>query len=799
MKKKFQIVFILLLIISIFTTPLTAVFAATSEYGFPFGYIARLRGDLSFSGLSGIQERKAKAIWHDTRFHNVISGKISPYYVTQSYEIQEELETDDFKYRSGYHLIPLDEQIIKRFAALANGNANFVWNAVQSTPIYFYDEMPYVRFGYVVHYSGGGDPESIYYPGQGITSPSFKTTYKTTNWPIIHELEAREGGKATTIASPSSVLYVRADTHSVYNLTLLARITINDDSNTSFLIRQKTGTGYKLTLDEGIPFSEFKHLLKKGKNKITITVSDKYERTHEKSIIIDFISDEQSPEPQPTEPQPTEPQPPEPPASQGEDGRVEGRVFWELRRFDANKPSGVYVESNFRITSSHYAIRNISHTVQIGSQTLNAQSEGKLSKLIESAKNLKGSSVSYNFRYEYTNYPIGTVCSGSGEEEVCWWDSSPDWSRGQTLIISDSIPIDHRQEETITTNTIENAFSQRFSVGKEDIWNYPSKQRNDYFEEWKKSSNNQNQSHYQLKTQTTLPITPGQLTYEVKLPSGEHEKGSFHPLRKGWSSGYYFPADVDDSLKQEYKNHTKYTGYAYAFPLQQSKMQDQGTNSGKRMFEWEYVTDMFFESAATGFIVGIPYASPMKNYVANGISLPSYQSFMETGKKKIEEEFMKAVGQKFVDDVLYTTSQNDFHKLQKYKIPVTADSPLKPNTTYKNHIVLENMGLNDMTFRFDQSFLFKHYLFGSAKDDAWIVAQREGRVPLDHLTSNDVHTFILKNEHKKPIAKLNKESLKNIRMHKFRRADRDFIEKVKQIVGEEFDNVNKNIIRAEPR
>lgn len=478
-------------------------------------------------------------------------------------------------------------------------------------------------------------------------------------------------------------------------------------------------------------------------------------------------------------------------------GQVEGKVFWELRRPSPNDNSQVFVESNFQITSTHYATRNIKHSVHFdGKQT---QNSGQPIKLNADGLAVKGTPLVYSFSYEYTDYPIGTVCSDSGEEISCWWDSSPDWSRGNKVVISDSLMIDHKQGEVVQGNRIEDLL-KGYSVGKEDIWHYPTKKRNEYFEEWRKSSNNQVKSNYELTTQTTLPITLGQLIYEVKLPSGEHEKWNFQPLKKEMSSGFYYPADIDDSLKDDYSNNTKYSGYPFAFPLQQSLMQDKGTRSGKRTYEWEYVTDMFFESAATGFVVGIPYANYMKNFITNGIAKPSYQVLMEEGKKKIAEEFTKATGQKFLDDVMYTFSEEDFGKLQTYKIPVTADSPLQPNKTYKNHIVLENMGLNDLTFRFDQTFLFKHYLFGSAKDEAWIVAQREGRVPLDHLTSNDVHTFILKNEHKKPIAKLNKESLKNERMHKFRRADRDFIEKVQQIVGEEaFDNVNKNIIRAEPR
>lgn len=483
------------------------------------------------------------------------------------------------------------------------------------------------------------------------------------------------------------------------------------------------------------------------------------------------------------EEEPEEPLPP--------NGQVEGKVFWELRRPNQHEESRVFVESDFKITATHYATRNIKHTVNFnGKQT---QNSGQPIKLDADGRAVKGTSLKYTFSYEYTNYPIGWVCGLND----CWWDSSPDWSRGKTLLISDSLPIDHKQGETVKGNMIEDLLRGNYSVGKEDVWHYPSKKRNLYFEEWRKSPSNQVKSHYELLSQFTLPITPGQLIYQVSLPSKEHEKWDFQPLKIERSAGFYFPADIDDSLKEEYSNNTKYTGFNYAFPLQQSVMQDKGTTGGKRTFEWEYITDMFFMSDATGFVIGTPYAERVKDSLVKNIPIPAYETLMEEGRNKVAEEFTKTTGQTFVDYVLDTGNQ-DFHKLQLYAIPVSADSPLRPNETYKNHIVLENMGLSDLIFEFDQSFLFEHYLFGSAADDALIVAQRDSRVPIT--AGADVHRIVLKHEeHVLPIDKLNKERT-TYRMHKFRRSDRDFTQKVREIIGEDvWDELMKDIVRAEPR
>lgn len=85
----------------------------------------------------------------------------------------------------------------------------------------------------------------------------------------------------------------------------------------------------------------------------------------------------------------------------------------------------------------------------------------------------------------------------------------------------------------------------------------------------------------------------------LELPSRGRVKSGFQTLKKEKSHSFFFPADVDDSLKKDYKNRSNYSSYQYAFPLQQRVMKDKGMSESKRSFEYEYVTDLFFTSKYT--------------------------------------------------------------------------------------------------------------------------------------------------------------------------------------------------------
>ncbi|WP_342405575.1 hypothetical protein [Brevibacillus sp. FSL K6-2834] len=267
----------------------TALAAATYPYG-DHEYGVKdipLQGDLSYSGLSGIQIRPSIAYRHDLKIRNVITGVQTPtngYLQTVQFDIQPlpGIEPEDkFKDKSGYHLIPLEEELIKDLSAKANGNSQWVWEQISKAsphPIvktYLVQQTPYVNIGAVFYLSGGGAPDMKRAEGDGITGPLFRTTYLTTPWPSIPILEQNSNGS----------LHIKALAHSIYDTAITGVITVNGTDTKELFSRNSPVNNYTVTYEGNVPFSELPGL-KQGQNQVTLTVSDKFGRTASKSVVI---------------------------------------------------------------------------------------------------------------------------------------------------------------------------------------------------------------------------------------------------------------------------------------------------------------------------------------------------------------------------------------------------------------------------------------------------------------------------------------------------------------------------------
>lgn len=459
------------------------------------------------------------------------------------------------------------------------------------------------------------------------------------------------------------------------------------------------------------------------------------------------------------------------------EGSITGKTYWELERKDKSAPSVVAVHSEYKVPyEQHVGVRNIKHSVQLGSKSVTKNTDGSIGFDVN-AQSVKNKNLTYSFSYEYTNKEIGWVCVAWDEEGNCSsyiWNSRPDWRAVQTFNISGSIPVDHRQLETEKWSKLDEVLKVKWIVGRQDTWKGTSKQSRTYYETWKRAE--EVPSEFDLNTQTYLPILQGALTYEVELPSGKHKEGSFNPLRREWSHGYFFPADVDDSLKDDYRNRSEYS-YEYAFPLQQSVMKNNGMQGNKRSFTVDFTTDLFLMSEHTGFIVGVPYAEAVKQSIISNSSLPSVDTYVRQGESKLESRYEQATGQNYRDNTLHT----DLERIQRYYLPIDSSSTLLPGNTYTNHIVYKNMGLSDAVFEFDQTFSYQHYLFGTPKDNAWIVEQVAKRSSLENVPASQIHRIYITSDQVKVIAKEQRKRTNN-RVHEFRYSDRDFVDKIKSIV-----------------
>ncbi|MED1790636.1 hypothetical protein P4V47_24750 [Brevibacillus laterosporus] len=281
--KKVLLPFLFVMIFS-FTSTVLAV--EMYPYG-PFLYGKKnvdFSGNLSKSGLTGIQQRKSIVNRHDMRFQNMISNQTGAYIHTVQHDIQEVLPTDDFRNKRGYHVVPLDEELVKDLATKANGDAQWVWQQVSKNLPHSYVEKytvdrkySYINIGAIAYLSGGGDPDMQQATGDGINSPLFKTTYKSTNWPSISVLEQNQDGSLKIIALA----------HSVYDTAITGTITINGQSKQLFS-KNTDVANYTVTYDGSIPLSQLPGLIEGG-NTVTLTVSDKFGRTATKTITIQTI------------------------------------------------------------------------------------------------------------------------------------------------------------------------------------------------------------------------------------------------------------------------------------------------------------------------------------------------------------------------------------------------------------------------------------------------------------------------------------------------------------------------------
>jgi hypothetical protein len=245
-----------------------------------------LRGDLSPSGIGTDDQRPSTVYWHAVRFQNAISNDQYPtdgsYIPTVSYDIQEQLATDNFANREGYHLLPIDESTIKRYAGYMNGNQDYVWQQVQaaSNKLYQVDRRPYISFPQVAYWCGAGEPDMKQLSNDGVTNPLFQTTYKTTPWPYIEEFSPNNGN-----------LNISAKAYSIYDAKLTAWIMVNGDPSTNTQVfTQSTGANnYAIPFnDANFSIAPIEKYLKPGDNKLTLTISDGYNRTTSKDTTFTY-------------------------------------------------------------------------------------------------------------------------------------------------------------------------------------------------------------------------------------------------------------------------------------------------------------------------------------------------------------------------------------------------------------------------------------------------------------------------------------------------------------------------------
>lgn len=217
---------------------------------------------------------------------------------------------------------------------------------------------------------------------------------------------------------------------------------------------------------------------------------------------------------------------------------------------------------------------------------------------------------------------------------------------------------------------------------------------------------------------------------------------------------YYYPHDLDENLRNKYKNTTKHNYNKYAIPLRVSNQKNN---------ELEFKSaDNFLLTKNTGFVFSVPHHEV------------STLVIREEAKKQYEQ----FTGKPYNDTVI-----GDPFDASRYYFNIDLKGEQKPNTKYSDNVVIGKLGLNDVTVHLHKDVQFEHYLFGHVKDDPIYVEQRTSIIPSKRatyqksVTLNDEQIVELKEYEKK---RSNKETL-----HSFKNLDnKELIEKVKSVLGE---------------
>ncbi|AHD04709.1 hypothetical protein [Paenibacillus larvae] len=459
------------------------------------------------------------------------------------------------------------------------------------------------------------------------------------------------------------------------------------------------------------------------------------------------------------------------------DGQAKGEFLWELRRTNPSKPSQVLLNSDFSVTGKHFAVRNTTHQVSVPG-VFSKKKEKPIQEIVDTGKVI-GKGLSVDFSYEYTNhYNENYVCTEKQNGECFKWefkDKTPDWTKAETYHLSKlygsevTVPIDPTFGKRIELPGAKSLQNQQFTVGRKKGFEGSRKPvSKTYYEGFKLSNASEAKDVNQLETQSWLNLSPGVLEYQVELPTDSHTASSFAFLNKN-GGGDYYPVDVDKSLQSKYANQTPDSYSAYAFPLAVEKLTDQGIQGGKRQYQLGWTSDYFFPAEHTGFIQSYPYAKRVKEG-----RKPSQEEIKRYIEEQAKQQYKQQTGQDWQDSFLHLE-----HPVSRYYLPIEADSKLKPKEQYENKVVLRNMGLNDVTFVYGQTFSFDRYLVGNVLDDAYVVEQHDPLVPM----SSYPHQVTVKREQQQAIYDLLKDQVHEEKLFGFRRTNRGFYDRVNKIVN----------------
>lgn len=458
--------------------------------------------------------------------------------------------------------------------------------------------------------------------------------------------------------------------------------------------------------------------------------------------------------------------------------KISGNFHWELQRVANMKHPNLAIQAKPQVDSTHAAIRNIKYGYDIAACTTKEATATTKEVIVpldclvsdlSKIKSMKDGKVTFHLEYEYTNHY--TQVTGSTEKLPVW-----ETEYVKTFKLADAVGVEKNEltlpfgypiEKEISLNSFED-LKTGYTVGRDLVIDLTATDRVKQ-QEYKEYliTNDEHKMKYDLKSQTRLPLWLPSLEYKVSVPSKSQLNNTYNPFIEGFSTGTFTTLDMDENLKDLYKK-----GQKYELPLQQANITKIGfvpvTNEAK--YKFDYLSDLFFISKHTGYMLRNPLTEIMVK-----VNEPAYANIklnqnlinIDTMENMMKLAYQNDYGVPLVDTIT-TTELKD---TQYYYLPVSLTTIYEPKEEYVNEYVLNNVGLNNITLKFNQEFSFENYMFGDILDEPIFAEQQAPEISIE----NYPHTVIISDEKLQSLATyINSD---NVLIHQFRTGHRELMKK----------------------
>ncbi|MGE6604443.1 Ig-like domain-containing protein [Lysinibacillus fusiformis] len=460
---------------------------------------------------------------------------------------------------------------------------------------------------------------------------------------------------------------------------------------------------------------------------------------------------------------------------------VSGQFYWELKRTANNENSVIQISMEPKLNSNHAAIRNIRYGYEIeGRKDLSVLKEVSsiedITKLeeeitsLDDVKDVQGDKLNFFVEYEYTNHYF----TKDEQIEPVWDEYTETFNLSEELEDDLSIKLDHSYGKVLSMDDLnDDKVKKGFIVGRDISVDMELETKEVKHQEYKEylSTEDSYTSKFELKSQTRLPIWLPNMDYKVHVPSQNQHNADYKAFKEGLSTGSFNVVDIDSNLRDKYENEA---GTGYSIPLQQTNIKKESLVDGQDKnslaeYHFDYVTDLFFVAKHTGFVHAKQYAEEKGNMDQDNVT---WDDLMRQGNDEMKTAYKQFIGEDLIDSLV----SEQFEDTQYYYLPVSLSTRYKPENNYTNQYKLNDIGLNEITLEFKQTFSFENYLFGDVVDNPIFTEQQIKPVQI----SNYPHVVNLSDEKMLQLKEYYKAD--NSLIHEFRFAKRNIMNQVKDLL-----------------